>query len=181
MFVAHLFAGYLCTRHTIRRVRIPLLSEKHWTNYIVFGVVCSVLPDFDLLYFYTIDNRQHLHHSYWTHIPIFWLFTTGLVYAVCRWVFKKRCGVICLILLFNTWLHLVLDTVAGGIYWFYPFSDVNIQWMHITSRYDWWVLNYIIHWTFMLEICIMLAAVYTYRRDRCYDKDAARLTVTVAK
>jgi len=167
MFVAHLFAGYLCTRQTIRRVGPCFPQENYWNIYVVFGVFCSVLPDFDLIYFYTIDNRQHLHHSYWTHTPIFWLFLSGLVYAVCRWVFNRRFGAICVILLFNTWLHLILDTVAGGIYWFYPFSDVNIQWMHIPARYDWWVLNYIIHWTFMLEICIIMAAVYIYRRDRC--------------
>lgn len=166
MFVAHLFAGYLCTRHTIRRARDQLKDSKNWRYYLALGVLCAVLPDFDLLYFYTIDNRQHLHHSYWTHIPIFWVIIAGLVYAVSRWVFNKRVGVLCLILLVNTWVHLILDTVAGGIYWLYPFSDENIQWMHISARYQWWVLNYIIHWTFLLEICIVLAAIYTYRRDQ---------------
>ena len=179
MFVAHLFAGYLCTRHTISRITDQLTNTKRWKNYIVFGVFCSVLPDFDLLYFYTVDNRQHLHHSYWTHIPIFWALVAGLVYSVCRWVFKKRYGFICLILLLNTWLHLTLDTVAGGIYWFYPLSDVNIQWMHITARYEWWVFNYIIHWTFLLEICIILAAVYSYRRDRCAFNEAASIAASI--
>jgi inner membrane protein len=166
MFVAHSFAGYLCSRHCLHRFKQHLTGPTQWKYYLLFGVFCSVLPDFDLLYFYTIDNRQHLHHSYWTHIPIFWVIVAGTIYGVGRWIVNKRVGVSCVILLVNTLLHLVLDTIAGGIYWFYPLSDMYVQWLHITPRYSWWVLNYIFHWTFFLEICIILAAVYTYSKER---------------
>ena len=166
MFAAHLFAGYLCSRQYLHKIKNKLINSTHLKYYIAFGIFCSVLPDFDLLYFYTIDNQQHLHHTYWTHIPIFWVVAVGLFYSVSRWFFKKHFGVLSLILLMNTWLHLILDTVAGGIYWLYPLSDINVQLMHITARYNWWVLNYIFHWTFFLEICIMLTSVIIYRRDR---------------
>lgn len=166
MFVAHAFGGYLCTRQYINRLKNQWKHTTPPKYYLLFGIICSVLPDFDLLYFYTIDNRQHLHHSYWTHIPITWSVVAGLAYLIGRWVFHKRFGVFCLILLMNTWLHLILDTVAGGIYWLYPFSPTNFQWLNITASYDWWVLNYIFHWTFMLELCIISITVYIYHRDK---------------
>lgn len=166
MFVAHLFAGYLWTRQHINRVRDKLRHVENLKYYIWFGIFCSVLPDFDLLYFYTFDHRQHVHHSYWTHIPLFWLLFCAGLFIIGKGLFQRRAAVICLILLCNTWLHLLLDTVAGGIYWFYPWSEANIRFLDISPRFHWWVLNYIIHWTFLLEVMIITLAVYTFLRDR---------------
>ncbi|VTR68827.1 hypothetical protein DESC_720205 [Desulfosarcina cetonica] len=25
-----------------------------------------------MIYFYIFDHRQHHHHTYWTHIPLYW-------------------------------------------------------------------------------------------------------------
>jgi len=165
MFVAHIFAGYLCTRQTIHRSVDCWHEPDQWKKYMVFGLVCSVLPDFDLLYFYLIDHRQHIHHSYWTHIPIFWIVFVSVGSAVSRWIFQKRRGIWWIILFVNTWLHLILDTVAGGIYWFYPVTVERIRWIPITPQYDWWVLNYLLHWTFLFEVIIILTAIYVYRKD----------------
>ena len=166
MFAAHLFAGYLWTRRHVNRVRDKLKHVENIKYYIWFGIFCSVLPDFDLLYFYTLDHRQHLHHSYWTHMPVFWLLFSAMTYIAGKWLLNKNLAVICLVLLGNTWLHLFLDTVAGGIHWFYPWSNVNIQFMHISPRFDWWVLNYIFHWTFLFELLIMAMAAYTFWIDK---------------
>lgn len=58
MFVAHLPAGYILS--------------KFWKNKTAqyFLLIGSILPDLDLLYFYTIGQRAVVHHAYPTHSPI---------------------------------------------------------------------------------------------------------------
>tara|TARA_R110000868_G_scaffold10226_12_gene50135 strand:+ start:655 stop:852 length:198 start_codon:yes stop_codon:yes gene_type:complete len=65
MFIAHLPAGYLLTSAIQTRARNQSLSL------LATGLVASVLPDADLLWFYLFDNRQHVHHAYITHTPAF--------------------------------------------------------------------------------------------------------------
>lgn len=165
MFVAHTFAGYLWTRQYIKQSREKVTKIANYKYYIVFGMFCAVLPDFDLLYFYTIDNRQHAHHEYWTHMPFFWMMVSAGLYSIGRWVLRKNLGVYSIILLANTCLHLILDTFAGGIYWLYPFSDAYVLLIPITPRYDWWVWNFILHWIFIMELFIVTMAVIIFRRD----------------
>jgi inner membrane protein len=91
-----------------------IAGRRPW--FITTLVVASVLPDLDLFWFYFVDNRQHLHHTYWTHIPSFWLLVSFLLTlfalprrrrAILPYVGALTVGVL---------LHLLLDTVAGGIY-----------------------------------------------------------------
>ncbi len=80
MFIAHLPAGYVLTRHLLDRAPAgDALSRR----ILAFGLLASVLPDFDLLYFYLIDNRQTLHHLYWPHLPAFWLVPAALSLPIC--------------------------------------------------------------------------------------------------
>jgi len=136
----------------------------------MLGLICSILPDIDLLYFYGIDHRQHPHHTYWTHMPFFWLSISALVYVIERRVFRKQIALVSLLLLSGTLLHLVLDSVAGGIFWLYPWSDTYFRIFTITPRFNWWVLNYIIHWTFLLEIAIVSASLYVMRQDHILNR-----------
>jgi inner membrane protein len=66
----------------------------------------------------------------------------------------------------NVLLHLVLDTVAGGIRWLWPFSDVELALTTVRARYHPWVLNFVLHWTFALEVALVVAALRRYRRSR---------------
>ena len=165
MFVAHIFAGYLLTRQIVTK-RKTVVSSK---QYYLFGIFCSILPDIDLLYFYTIDHRQHIHHSYWTHIPIFWISVTLMLFLLSKLI-RKNIGTYLLLLLANTLAHLLLDSVAGGIFWFYPLSEDYVRWFHIPSRFDWWVWNYIFHWTFLLEISIIASALLVFYFDNRREK-----------
>lgn len=67
MFIAHLPAGYLLSRPFARR------NPSQARAIFGIGLLCSVLPDFDLAYFYLIDQRRTPHHDYWVHTPVFWL------------------------------------------------------------------------------------------------------------
>lgn len=165
MFVAHSFAGYLWSRKAIMSLKLKV-SAQQLKYYLWFGIFCSILPDLDLMYFYTFDQRQNPHHEYWTHMPFFWILVASILYAVARWIFRKRIGVYCFLLAANTVLHLILDTLAGGIYWLYPFNDAYIVLISILPKYDWWVWNFVLHWVFFSELIIILAAVYVFRRDR---------------
>ncbi len=163
MFIAHLPAGYLLTRALLDRKN---LLAKQYRFFFALGLFAAVLPDLDLFYFYLIDNRQHLHHSYWTHLPVFWA-TVGLICILSAWLLKdaklKTASRVFFPSLFS---HLVLDSVAGKMFWLYPFIDERYSIFHISARFDWWVLNYIFHWTFAIELMICLAALSVFLNDR---------------
>lgn len=165
MFIAHAFGGYLGSRLCLKSQLGEELSETRWIGFMIFGVICSILPDIDLLYFYTLDHRQHPHHQFWTHMPFFWITVSLLVYAIGRWKFRPYALLTTIMLAGGTFMHMILDSVAGGIYWLYPLSDTYFRMFTITPRFPWWVLNYIIHWTFLAEIVIVASALYVLRDD----------------
>src|SRR5438309_11966760 len=101
MFIAHIPAGYLLTR-TLTRDR----------KLLALGMAASVLPDADLLWFYFVDHRQHGHHSFATQLPFDCLVATLFALALLP---RHRFEVA--IVSANVFLHLILDTVAGGIEW----------------------------------------------------------------
>ena len=70
MFIAHLPAGYLLTRFVVVKRGMAHIPSFQYRTFMALGLIGSLLPDVDMLYFYLIDNRQHLHHGYWTHIPL---------------------------------------------------------------------------------------------------------------
>ena len=126
------------------------------------GLLGSILPDFDLLYFFLADNRQHGHHGYWTHIPYYWTTLYLFSFSYCKMVHAGRLIVTGLsILYFNIMLHLVLDTLVGGIYWLYPINQSYLYLVNIQPQFQWWVWNFVLHWTFAVELLITASAVYT--------------------
>lgn len=166
MFVAHLAGGYLLSRSLVSRDKYLPFNKKQKLQLVLTGCLFSILPDFDLIYFYLIDGRQHHHHSYWTHMPVFWLLLSGILYLLAKRLYNQQGTLVCILLFVNTWVHMLLDSVAGGIYWFYPWSDAYYRFFNITARYDWWVLNYILHWTFLIEFMIVLTAICVFYRTQ---------------
>jgi len=128
MFLAHLPAGYLLSQRISNRFGFGTL--------IWIGLIGSVLPDFDLFYFYLIDGRQHPHHSYWSHIPAFWLIIFCVTILISVFGRHRRLTDISLILFPNIFLHLLLDSVAGGgIKWFYPITEINLALFTVPSTF----------------------------------------------
>jgi inner membrane protein len=157
MFIAHLPAGYCLTTlllsRFVRRENHPAYRRCLW-----IGLGASLLPDLDLIYFYLIDLRRHVHHGYITHIPFYWL-AGGLLAGLSGALLRRRwVPGYTIIVIANVMLHLLLDSVASRIRWCLPISDRSLGLFHVTSRYGWWVWNYILHWTFGLEIMIVVAA-----------------------
>ena len=158
MFIAHLPAGYLLTS-TIQRA-----AHRPSKRLMALGLVASVMPDVDLLYFYLVDDGQVHHHAYITHMPYIWV-AAGLVALVVTMLAGKntwQTGV--LIVVANGVLHMVLDTLVGGIYWLMPFNDAFWIVTEVPSRHSWWPASFILHWTFMLELLIVLSASLHWKR-----------------
>lgn len=152
MFIAHLPAGYLLSRPFARRQ--PAQARA------IFGVglLCSVLPDFDLAYFYLIDQRRTPHHDYWVHTPLFWLVLAAALALLLVVTGRRRQLVLVGVGLASVLLHLVMDSIAADIRWFFPFSDMRVNLVHVPALYKPWYLNFLLHWTFALELLIWLAA-----------------------
>ncbi len=155
MFLAHAPAGYLLSKLNGLRGRMV------W-----FAVFASLIPDLDLLYFYLIDDKANVHHSYWTHIPAFWVLIYISVLTLCvgfkikNSIYYSTVGFVCIM------VHLLLDTVTGGIHWSYPFNSNATSIVTVPPVHKWWVLNFVLHWTFCLELVIIGGAVYIARGAR---------------
>lgn len=180
MFIAHAPAGYCLTTLLLSKC-IRTISDDAYRRYLWIGVMASVIPDLDLIYFYLIDHRQHPHHSYFTHIPIYWLAGTVALWSYGDLLSNRRLMRSAVIIGANVMLHLVLDSVASRISWLYPIHEGGLGLFHLSSRYSWWVWNYVLHWTFGLEIMIVVAAGYLlyYKRNSESMNNAKRETIPI--
>jgi inner membrane protein len=151
VFVAHLPAGYLLTRRI----------ERHYSRsgLLGLGLAASALPDIDVLRFYLLDRRQVHHHAYWTHVPFWWLLLGLLWFAVVRLRGSRRGLAAGVVIFGNVFLHLGLDTVAGDVRWLVPFSTRAFALFSVPARHTWWVSNFLLHWTFLVEIGITTWAI----------------------
>ncbi|MEM8593156.1 MAG: metal-dependent hydrolase, partial [Pseudomonadota bacterium] len=71
MILAHLPAGYILGR-----------ALKPAPYVMPAALIGSMLPDFDLIFFYLIDDRAIHHHRYWVHIPGFWVILALIVLPI---------------------------------------------------------------------------------------------------
>ena len=162
MFIAHLPSGYLLAKY-LKKKTTTYLS---WKAILIAGILGGIFPDLDLLYFYFIDARLNNHHSYMSHIPIYWFFIYFLVSAVLVASKHKKYLANWSVFMLGVFLHLILDTVAGGILWYYPLDMQYVTFSVVDAKYSWWVLNFVLHWTFALEMAIVFSAAAVYLNSR---------------
>jgi len=63
-------------------------------------------------------------------------------------------------------IHLMLDTIGGGIMWGAPFSDRLFELVTVPPNHGHWIVSFMLHWTFLAEIAIWSAALALWlRRD----------------
>ncbi|PST22026.1 metal-dependent hydrolase [Mesorhizobium plurifarium] len=165
MFIAHLPAGYLLT-HGIARKHDTIRRRA-----LTVGLIFSVLPDLDLLYFYFADGRRTPHHDYLTHSPIFWLGVAALTAATLILAGRRRYIFFVWVALANVMMHLFLDSIAADIRWFHPFAETRFNLVEVPARFEPWYLNFILHWTFAAEIAICAAALWVWRLQRRRNRD----------
>ena len=127
------------------------------------AVLGGVFPDFDMFWFYFIDNRAIHHHRYWVHVPGFWLLLGAVLVPLIAWLGRQWLPA-ALAFLAAVFVHIGLDSIAGGIMWLWPFSTQLHSLFEIPARYDQWVLNFIPHPVFILELIIWAAALTLWLR-----------------
>lgn len=159
MFIAHLPAGYLLSDRLAARAA----NRK---AFVVTGLAASIVPDLDLLWFYGVDNRQTNHHEYLFHWPLFWLAVAGIAALAARMFRAPGALHYILVAALCLQLHMILDSMAGYSYWLRPFAEMRLNMVVVPARFDWWVLSFVFHWTFMLELVICALALWVFCRRR---------------
>jgi LexA-binding, inner membrane-associated putative hydrolase len=169
MFIAHMPAGYLVGSAVVRRWP-GTLTPTAWTA-ILLG---SVAPDLDLLYFYLVSDGSINHHVYPPHVPIVWLLTSITV-GLCLWRAPRRWHVVWAMFCAGWLLHLVLDTVAGHIWWLWPWVTTPYVLVVVPRRFDLWWLNFLTHPSVLVELVISTWAVLHWRQRRSCKLSAKRV------
>ncbi|MBQ0712776.1 MAG: metal-dependent hydrolase [Porticoccus sp.] len=163
MIVAHLPAGYISAK----------LLFKHFIGagvgaqvFIIFGILGAVFPDLDMFYFYLIDNRQHHHHTYWPHYPMLWLVLLAIASLWLKFSKERSNASLLLVFSIGGFIHMLLDTIVGDVWWLSPFVDKSFVLFTVPATYEIWWFNFIFHWSFVLEICILVWSILLLRKKR---------------
>ena len=157
MIIGHLPAGYLIARGLDRSFdRDPVI----WWG-ILIG---SVAPDLDMFWFYVVDGGTVHHHTYLTHDPTLW---AGVLLA--GFVLSSRALIGCGI---GTLLHMSLDTIAGAISWGFGDWSFSGPLIVVPATQDHWILSFVLHWTFLGDVLLVVLALVTLVRARRKISDA---------
>lgn len=152
MFIAHIPGAYLSLKAIVRR---PV--SKVTMAAVLAG---SVAPDLDMLWFHLVDSGQFHHHGYLTHRPAFWI----TLMALGGLFYKLQGNAILLAFAFGALTHMVLDSIAGKIAWGWPFWDHAYPLVVVPATQSHWILSFLVHWVFQLEILIILLGMLVFWR-----------------
>jgi hypothetical protein len=163
MIIAHLPAGYILSKLAYKRFASHIGNYRAFMGWGLFG---ALAPDMDLLYYHLMDHRRTLHHKYLSHYPVVWL--TLIAVAIGFFMLKnKRQTIGCYSLIFaiSGFLHLILDTVVGNIWWLAPFIDHPFSLVTLPRHFHPWWLNMMLHWSFIIELIIVACGVWLWVRS----------------
>lgn len=161
MIIGHLPAGYVASRLLFGRLRS---AGPRWQSFVVTGMLGAVAPDFDMLYFHFVDHGRHHHHTYVTHWPIVW---GCLLLSSIAWLWTgrhKAVAALATMFSLNGFIHMFLDSIVGDIRWFAPFSNKAFSLFTVQPHYQPWWLNFVLHWTFALELALVAWALMLWRQ-----------------
>ena len=161
MIIGHAPAAYIAAAILHSKLVAARLPAK---TFICAGLLGGVAPDLDMLYFHLIDQRQHHHHTYFSHWPIAWIGTLILSLILYRQSDRSKAALLASAFCAAGVLHLILDSIVGDIWWFAPLVDQPYALFSVPARFSPWWLNFLLHWSFALELGLWAWAVLLYRR-----------------
>ncbi|WP_269929835.1 metal-dependent hydrolase [Aminobacter sp. HY435] len=152
MLIAHLPAGYIIG--SVARKAVPVAPG------VMFAALAgSVAPDFDIAWFWLADNGAVHHSTYPTHWPLFWavvaIVAMPLVAATAR-----RWSAASAVFFLAVFSHMVLDSVTAPMFWLMPFDGRAVELVPIPPAHSHWVLSFVLHWSFALEIGVCAVAIW---------------------
>ena len=129
----------------------------------IAAIAGALVPDLDLIWFYTVDARAIHHHRYWVHAPTFALVVSALALGLGK---ALRPGLTPIILAFAIgWLlHIALDSIAGGIMWLWPVSDTLFALIEVPATYSHFLISFLLHPSFLLELAVWVVALWLWFR-----------------
>lgn len=161
MIIAHMPSGYILSASLLKRfgsVPVPAAAV------IAAGIAGALAPDVDMAYFHLIDHRQTHHHKYITHWPLLWLTLAAVSVLWFNWIRQSKAAFLALVFCLGGFLHIVLDSFVGDIWWFAPFVDKPYAMFTVPAHFKPWWLSFILHWSFAMELAICIWALVIYRR-----------------
>lgn len=173
MMIAHLPSGYILATSLLKRRPNAVASAS---AVVTAGIIGALMPDFDMLYFHLIDHRQTHHHKYFTHWPIVWLTLTAISALWSSLAKQSKAAMLSLVVCLGGVLHMVLDSFVGDIWWLAPFMDQPFAMFTVPARFKPWWLNFILHWSFAVELAICIWALVIYRRRANHSPTRSFLT-----
>jgi inner membrane protein len=163
VIIGHLPAGYLVAKTLADRL---VAGGRSTAIFVCAALLGSIFPDIDWLYFFWVDHQRHHHHTYWTHYPMVW---AALTLGCAVWMRLCKDSVLAplgFIFALNGFVHLLLDTFTGPVWWLAPFVDEPFSLFIVGRTHELWWLNFVLNWSFLLETALLAAAVIVYVRDR---------------
>ena len=163
MIFGHLPAGYLASKLLFKRLAPPF---AFYPAFMCAGLLGAITPDVDLLWFYHVDGRRQHHHLYFTHWPVVWLSLLALSVWWFRRAERREVPALAIIYSVNGCIHMCLDTIVGDIWWFAPVLDRSFSLFAVPALYKPWWLNYLFHWSMLLEIAVIAFAFWHWNSTR---------------
>ena len=155
MIIGHAPAGYLLGKALRAPAGLGFAA-------LLFG---AVAPDLDLIWFYFIDNRAIHHHRYWVHAPGFWVLISLVLVPGLGMIWPKAQRVF-LWFVVGALLHASLDGITGGTMWLWPYSGDLFTLITVPATQSHFILSFMLHWTFLIEIALCLMAGVVFWKGR---------------
>ncbi|TAN48588.1 MAG: metal-dependent hydrolase [Methylococcaceae bacterium] len=162
MIIGHAPSGYITAKLLLGRFAERGVSP---TWFLIAGIGGALAPDLDMIYFHLVDHRQHHHHTYFPHFPILWLCMLALSFAWLRLNHASKGAALAFVFCVGGFIHMILDSIVGDIWWLAPFVDRPFAMFTVPSLYHPWWLNFILHWSFALELLLWLWALLLLRKQ----------------
>lgn len=151
MLTAHRPSGYVLARVLRRRCDVPYLLPA--------ALLGAVLTDFDMIWFLFLDQGAIHHHRYWVHVPLFWVGVALVALPLIALWARRYFGTAC-VFFASLLMHLLLDTLSGGILWGVSVRDHLFSLITVPASQSHWVLSFLLHWSFLPELLIWGWAIW---------------------
>ena len=156
MLIAHIPSGYLVAKAFKQKKKSVIISS----------LIFSIWPDLGLIYFYLFDTTSIIHRQYFPHLPVVMVSVLFVTLPLYRMKFFEKLRIYYQLFFVNWFIHLVLDTFTERIFWLYPLSNHGFQFIEIPATFNHWIISFVFHWSFAVELAIVAFALVLFLRAR---------------